>query len=233
MHLRHEEIPASADEAEEQQPREEMDVGHFPQVPLPQKEEQAGEARQEQADGAFGQYRQPGRRPAQEIIPPVLCIAQIEERHRGGHEEEQRRICDDRLRQQPEFQRQRQNDRRGPRRALIVDPPGEPEKEQHIHTAQHRRGEAGRPVVEAEDREGERQLPVEEDRLVIPVPAVDLRRQPVPGEHHFPRGERVIRLRRIRHGDQRIADEVQIGGQKKQKKIRMTADTLQHTKPPE
>ena len=196
----HVEVPAAAGREEEEKTGEEMDVLHFLDVFFPYKEEKTGKSWEGDADGAFREDRQACENPGEVVILFIFLIAQVKCGDSAVHEKEERRVGDDRFREEVEFKARSEKNGCAPGSALPIDAAGKPEGTEHIGASEKRRWEARRPFGESEEGKRGGQFPVVENGFVVPVPAVNLGREPVAGEDHFFRSEGVIRFRRICHG---------------------------------
>ena len=85
------------------------------------------------------------------------------------------------------------------------------EKVSKIHADGRKDGreETGRKIRNAEQFKSRQQLPIEKNRLVIPVLPVNARREPIPCGKHLLCRFRVIHFNRIRYGKQSVADKIQ------------------------
>ena len=180
MKVPHGAIPGAGDGSKEEKAGEEMDVGHFPEVFLVDEEEKGSKAGKEKADGPLGEGGKGRSGVAEEIVFPVFCIAQVEEGNGCTHEEEESGVCDDCFGKEPAFYGQGKDEGREPANLFAIHFPSEPEGEEDGKGTCKGSRKAGRHFVPSEEKEGKGELPIVENRFIVPVAAVDLRRDPVP-----------------------------------------------------
>lgn len=110
----------------------------------------------------------------------------------------------------------------------VINLGGEPESIQHGRHTENSRRKARRKFIKTEIGKRQCQFPIKKDRLVIPVMSINPRRHPVPGQHHFPGGKRIIGFRRVRHGSQLVSRKKQQSKDRRQKQIRMAFHFFLH-----
>lgn len=150
VEIAHGAVPGAGNDGKDGKAGEEVHMGHFFQVLLVKKEEQAGQARQKDADGALGKGGQGSRYVAQEIVFPVFRIAQIEEGNGGAHEKEKGGVRNHRFGKNPVFQGSGKDDGGKPACLFSVGAAGKPVGKEHGGGAQNGSGQAGGHFIEAE-----------------------------------------------------------------------------------
>ena len=217
MQLHHRHIPERADGKEQHEAQEDMDGQQFPETPFPCEEHEDDEPRQAEADRPLRQHGNAREREG-EIIPALLAphIAKKERDEHARERGDERRIRDDGMADIPALDRRAEDDGRDEADALAEQPSAEAIRQQHAHDAPESRKEPRSKIRDAESLERRDELPVEEHGLVIPVIAVDARRDVIASADHLFGRQRVVRLHGIRDGKAAISDEIEQDAQKQQ-----------------
>ena len=181
MHEIHIDVPRCADRCKDEQPRRQTDAPERGEVACRQQENEDHKPRQEKADRSLRENPQPrtGVCDVEKLLLPLI-VPKKECRERAAEEDEEAHIREDELCEEGVEYPRPEDDRRPGRRPLIVEPPRKAIGQEESRRRKERREEPRSEVRHAERGERREQLPVKEDRLVVPVVPVDLRREPVP-----------------------------------------------------
>ena len=170
-----------------------------------EKQEQAG---QDQADRALGQDGTGSHdvSPCHIAFLP-FCQADIGEKQGSATEEIQGLVSDDGAADEPENQgcHGHGGEEDGCRAAARLAQ-GEPGSQGAGSGAEEDSWQAGCQIRRPQEAVRQAQEPVQENGLIIPVRAVNLRGQPVAAADHFQCRQGVIRFDRVRDGQLRYAD---------------------------
>lgn len=228
----HDAVPGSSDESKEDEAGNQVDMEHFTDVLLIEKEEDASKTREKDSNRSLCQCRKSGCHIAEVVVLPVFCISQIEEGDSSAHEEVERGIRDDGFGKDPCFYGNTEDQGGEPADLFSVYFSGEPVSKEKGRRAHDGSREARSCFVESEDGKGRCQFPVVENWLVIPETAVNLRGNPVAGQDHLAGCFRIIGFCRIRDGQKVVSCQIQDKRQDEQHRIGMTANEFGHEAPP-
>ena len=174
VHQVHWQVPGRADYHHQQEATEHMPVQQCLEVALPDQEKQDDEAWQQEPDWALGQDAKSGNGEGRIVeTGALLRIAEIVADERAGYGQEQCHVRDNCVAQIPVFKRRAKNQGGDEANLLIVEAAAEEIGHEDTDRGKECREETGGKIIDAHDLEGQNELPVEQDRFVIPVVTID------------------------------------------------------------
>ena len=172
---------------------------HAP-VPLPQKKQSNNQSRQQHANRPLRQHCKTCR--AIHDIPIArlaVAIAKIEEQQRCTEEKEQHGISNHRFADEKKLHTAQEHQRTAKAAALIVQLAAAPGHQGQAAQAKQRREKARSKLRKAKHFIGQGCQPIKENRLIIPIMAINLRRKPVTAQNHLLCRQRIVRLHAVRN----------------------------------
>ena len=206
----HRHVPSPCDDKEQHEAAGHMAAEQHAEAALPGEEDEDDEARQRKADGALRQHRGGSRRKGQVVVAALArLIALIEAHERQADRHPERHVRDDRMREVPVLDGKREDHRREDAGAAAVELRAEAVRHKHANNGKECREKARGEVRHAEELERRDELPVKQDGLIVPVIPEDARRQVISRRDHLLGRLHIIRLHRVRHRHQPVAEQEQ------------------------
>ena len=216
-------VPRCADREVDREPRQNPNAHECTKVPPQYEKYEDNQTGQKNPDGAFGQCRQSrtGIRGV-EISSPARFVAEEKRRKRPPKKDKKAHIRKNELRKHGIEHTGAEDQRRPKGCPLVIEAPRKGVSQEKPENTEEGGEKPRGKICHAERRKRRDQLPVKEDGLIIPIIAIDLRREIIPRSEHFLRGLGIVHLDRCRNGQGSVAPKVEDGEQKERAAVFQT-----------
>ena len=230
VHKIHINVPRCADRCKDEETRGERNASERREIAPHKQEDEDDKPRQEEANRPLREDTESRTGVSDvEVFPPPLVVSEKERAECPAEEDKEAHIREDKLCKHRIEHARPKDDRRPERRSLIVDPTCKGIGQTQSPCSKKRRKEACGKIRHAKQGECRKEFPIKENRLVVPVVPIDLRREPVPRRQHLLCRLCIVHLDGSCYGKRTVAPKVK---QDEAENRRNGRDSLIHHVPP-